>query len=304
MTKQPEDWLDDVPGDDIEDEDDEIIWVSKSEIKRDAEELKRLGAEIVDLGKNALDKIPLDADLRAAIELAQRIKMEGRRRQLQLIGKMLRQRDVEPIRQALDKLKNRHNQQVVLFHKLENLRDRLIDQGDDAIAEVLNLWPDADRQQLRTLIRNAKKEKEGNKPPKSAECRVIFVVDVSMVCRMRCTCRPDKTHQASHQALCSNAGCGVNALSGLRTLYQAEAELLRSFRLLRQTIQQFLMDPTKTAVAHHQNMVARLSGFHHHICQRIHIATPVCRLNAGFCHFCHLPRNMRRLQQEDFIGTT
>ncbi|MGK3445882.1 hypothetical protein ACSLO8_29025, partial [Escherichia coli] len=52
MTKQPEDWLDDVPGDDIEDEDDEIIWVSKSEIKRDAEELKRLGAEIVDLGKN------------------------------------------------------------------------------------------------------------------------------------------------------------------------------------------------------------------------------------------------------------
>ncbi|ETJ37678.1 hypothetical protein Q604_UNBC08118G0001, partial [human gut metagenome] len=85
---------------------------------------------------NALDKIPLDADLRAAIELAQRIKMEGRRRQLQLIGKMLRQRDVEPIRQALDKLKNRHNQQVVLFHKLENLRDRLIDQGDDAIAEV------------------------------------------------------------------------------------------------------------------------------------------------------------------------
>ncbi len=76
MTKQPEDWLDDVPGDNVEDEDDEIIWVSKSEIKRDAEELKRLGAELVDLGKNALDKIPLDTDLRDAIELAQRIKKE------------------------------------------------------------------------------------------------------------------------------------------------------------------------------------------------------------------------------------
>lgn len=87
MTKQPEDWLDDVPGDDIEDEDDEIIWVSKSEIKRDAEELKRLGAELVDLGKNALDKIPLDADLRDAIELAQRIKMEGRRRSCSLSEK-------------------------------------------------------------------------------------------------------------------------------------------------------------------------------------------------------------------------
>lgn len=172
MTKQPEDWLDDVPGDGIEDEDDEIIWVSKSEIKRDAEELKRLGVELVELGKNALDKIPLDADLRAAIELAQRIKMEGRRRQLQLIGKMLRQRDVDPIRQALDKLKNRHNQQVVVFHKLEQLRDRMVDGSDEAIEEVMNLWPDADRQQLRSLVRNARKEKAGNKPPKSA--RQIF----------------------------------------------------------------------------------------------------------------------------------
>ncbi|WP_284973553.1 ribosome biogenesis factor YjgA [Atlantibacter hermannii] len=172
MTKQPEDWLDDVPDDQNEDDDDEIIWVSKSEIKRDAEELKRLGLEMVELGKNALDKIPLDEELRAAIELAQKIKKEGRRRQLQLIGKMLRNRDVDPIRQALDKLKNRHNQQVALFHKLEALRDRLIEEGDDAVPEVLKLWPQADRQQLRSLIRNAKKEKEGNKAPKSA--RLIF----------------------------------------------------------------------------------------------------------------------------------
>ncbi|ORM73886.1 hypothetical protein HA48_07175 [Pantoea wallisii] len=171
MTKQPEDWLDDVP-DNHEEEDEEIIWVSKSEIKRDAEELKRLGAELVDLGKNSLDKIPLDEDLRAAIELAQRIKKEGRRRQLQLIGKMLRQRDEDPIRQALDKLKNRHNQQVALFHKLEQLRDRLIDKGDEAIEDVINLYPHADRQQLRSMIRNAQKEKATNKPPKSA--RVIF----------------------------------------------------------------------------------------------------------------------------------
>ncbi|WNN43852.1 ribosome biogenesis factor YjgA [Winslowiella toletana] len=166
MTKQPEDWLDDVP-DNQEEEDDEIIWVSKSEIKRDAEELKRLGAELVELGKNSLDKIPLDEDLRAAIELAQKIKKEGRRRQLQLIGKMLRSRDEDPIRQALDKLKNRHNQQVALFHKLEVLRDRLVEQGDDVIPEVLNLYPHADRQQLRAMIRNAQKEKAGNKPPKA-----------------------------------------------------------------------------------------------------------------------------------------
>ena len=171
MTKQPDDWLDDVP-DDKEEEDEEIIWVSKSEIKRDAEELKRLGLELMELSKNSLDKIPLDEDLRTAIELAQKIKKEARRRQLQLIGKMLRSRDEEPIRLALDKLKNRHNQQVALFHKLEVLRDRLVAEGDEVVPDVLALYPEADRQQLRSLIRNAKKEKEGNKPPKSA--RLIF----------------------------------------------------------------------------------------------------------------------------------
>ncbi|WP_367395858.1 ribosome biogenesis factor YjgA [Pantoea sp. Ep11b] len=171
MTKKPDEWLDDVPDND-EEEDEEIIWVSKSEIKRDAEELKRLGAELVDLGKNSLDKIPLDERLRTEIELAQRIKKEGRRRQLQLIGKLLRSIDVEPIRVALDKLKNRHNQQVALFHKLEMLRDRLIEQGDEAMSDVIALYPEADRQQLRSMIRNAHKEKAGNKPPKSA--RQIF----------------------------------------------------------------------------------------------------------------------------------
>lgn len=101
MSKYTEDeqWLDDsLPGNEPEAEDDEIIWVSKSEIKRDAEVLKDLGVELVKLGKNALERIPLDEDLRAAIDLAQRIKKEGYRRQIQLIGKMLRARDVEPIK--------------------------------------------------------------------------------------------------------------------------------------------------------------------------------------------------------------
>ncbi|GKV89756.1 MULTISPECIES: ribosome biogenesis factor YjgA [Pectobacterium] len=172
MKQKYEDWLNDVPDNQEDDEDDEIIWVSKSEIKRDAEALKDLGAELVELGKNALEKIPLDDDLRAAVELAQRIKKEGRRRQLQLIGKMLRARDPEPIQTALDKLNNRHNQQVALFHKLEQLRDRLIEEGDDVVPDILALYPHADRQQLRSLVRNAQKEKATNKPPKSA--RQIF----------------------------------------------------------------------------------------------------------------------------------
>ncbi len=72
---------------------------------------------------------------------------------------MLRARDVEPIQTALDKLKNRHNQQISLFHKLETLRDRLIAEGDEAIPTVLELYPDADRQQLRSLVRNAQKSR-------------------------------------------------------------------------------------------------------------------------------------------------
>ncbi|TCV96601.1 ribosome biogenesis factor YjgA [Biostraticola tofi] len=172
MTKHPEDWRDEKPADLPDDQDDEIIWVSKSEIKRDAEALKDLGSELVSLGKNALEKIPLDDDLRGAIELAQRIKREGQRRQIQLIGKMLRARDPAPIQEALDKLKNRHNQQITLFHKLEKLRDKLIEQGDEGIADVLALYPHADRQQLRSLVRNAQKEAAANKPPKTA--RDIF----------------------------------------------------------------------------------------------------------------------------------
>ncbi|MGQ7952052.1 ribosome biogenesis factor YjgA, partial [Providencia huashanensis] len=89
MAKQPDDWLDDIPAPQDEEEE-EIIWVSKSEIKRDAEILKKLGAELVDLSKSELERIPLDTQLLEAIELAQKIKREGRRRQLQLIGKLLR----------------------------------------------------------------------------------------------------------------------------------------------------------------------------------------------------------------------
>ncbi|OCG03169.1 ribosome biogenesis factor YjgA [Gilliamella sp. wkB112] len=150
--------------------DDEIIYVSKSEIKRDAEALKKLGIELVNLSKNEIVKIPLDEDLLYAIELAQKIKKEGYRRQIQYIGKLLRSRDIEPITQTLDKLKNRHNQQVAMFHKLEKLRDELIETGN--AETIIEIFPNADRQQLRTLARLAKKELDSNKTPKTA--RQIF----------------------------------------------------------------------------------------------------------------------------------
>lgn len=157
--------------------DEEIIYVSKSEIKRDAEVLKKMGIELVSLSKNELTKIPLDEDLLYAIELAQKIKKEGYRRQIQYIGKLLRNRDIEPITQALDKLKNRHNQQVALFHKLEKLRDELIETGD--AEKIMALFPTADRQQLRMFARLAKKEQQSNKPPKTAKQIFQYLKELS-----------------------------------------------------------------------------------------------------------------------------
>ena len=153
---------------DWEDEDqEEIIWVSKSEIKRDAEDLKQLGEKLVNLTKANLTKVPLDDSLKDAIELAQRLQKEARRRQLQYIGKLLRSIDAEPIREALEKIENKHNQQQAMLHKLEILRDELVAKGDVALTDLLNEHPSADRQQLRNLIRAAQKEKEQNNPSKA-----------------------------------------------------------------------------------------------------------------------------------------
>ena len=144
--KEDFDWQDE--------EQEEIIWVSKSEIKRDAEALKKLGEKLVELTKAKLDKIPLEDALLEAVNLAQRLQKEARRRQLQYIGKLLRGMDVEPIQAALEKLENKHQQQQAMLHKLE-------------LTNFLTDYPHVDRQHLRNLIRTASKEKEQNKPAKA-----------------------------------------------------------------------------------------------------------------------------------------
>lgn len=152
----------------------EIIIVSKSEMKRDMDELQKLGEELVELKPSVLAKFPISEDLLEAIKDAQRFKNEARRRQLQYIGKVMRQEDPEPIQAALDKLRNKHSQNTAVLHKLETLRDRVIAEGDSAIDEVMELYPAADRQRLRQLARTAVKEKQNNKPPKAF--REIFQV--------------------------------------------------------------------------------------------------------------------------------
>ncbi len=152
----------------------EIIWVSKSEMKRDMEALQKLGVELVDLSSSTLKKMPLSEDLLDAVLDAQRFKNEARRRQLQRIGKLMQFEDAEQIQAALDKIRNKHSQNTAVLHKLEQLRDRVVEQGDAAIDQVMELYPEADRQRLRQLARQAAKEKSSNKPPRAF--REIFQI--------------------------------------------------------------------------------------------------------------------------------
>lgn len=151
---------------DWNEDEEEIIWVSKSEIKRDAEALKKLGEQLVNLTKSQLEKIALNSQLLEAIELAQRLQKEAKRRQLQYIGKLLRSSDVEPIQEALQKLENKHQQQQAMLHHLEQLRDNLL-QNPDVLTQLCQQQPNIEPQYLRQLIRQAQKEQTQHKPAKA-----------------------------------------------------------------------------------------------------------------------------------------
>ena len=149
-------------------------YKSKTQIKQEAEALKKLGSTLLALSASELNTIPLSDDLLEALSLAKRInrKKDGYRRQLQFIGKLLRDSDIEPIEQALLAIQNKHQLANAHFHRLEALRDQLVEHGDTAIQSVLDEHPSLDRQRLRQWVRQVAKQKKENKPPKAA--REIF----------------------------------------------------------------------------------------------------------------------------------
>ena len=151
-------------------DDDEIYYITKSQQKRDAEAQQDIGEKLIALVPSQLAKIPMDDILRDAILLAQRIrgKREGYRRQVQLVGKLMRQRDSAPIEQALHEVEHQHDAMNALFHQLEKHRDAIIAEGDSAIQAFIDRYPLADRQQLRQLQRNASKQQQLGKSPAAA----------------------------------------------------------------------------------------------------------------------------------------
>lgn len=154
--------------DDYDDNEDQRR-ITRGARKREAEAMRVLGDALVALSPERLKEIPLPEEIRDAIRLAQRISAHGgRRRQLQLIARLLRETDAAPIQAALDRLNNRSALAIAEHHQTERWRERLLSEGDAALTEFLAAHPGADPQRLRQLVRGAQQEAAAGRPPKSA----------------------------------------------------------------------------------------------------------------------------------------
>lgn len=131
---------------------------SKSARKREMLARQALGEALVALSSRELAAMPLeDGPLLQAIQEARTMRSHSAlRRHRQYIGKLMRQIDPAPLQAALDELHQRDRAQATAFHALEALRDALLRDGDAALGEVLERFPQADRQQLRQLTRQAR----------------------------------------------------------------------------------------------------------------------------------------------------
>jgi ribosome-associated protein len=151
---------------------DELL--SKTRRKAQMHALQKLGVELVELSKDRLASMELPETLIEAIHDAQRITAhEGRRRQMQYIGKLMRDIDPAPIQERLDAWRGQSKAEIARQHGMERLRDKLI-ADDTALTDFAQKHPGADILALRNLIRNARKESAEGRPPKSY--REIFKV--------------------------------------------------------------------------------------------------------------------------------
>jgi ribosome-associated protein len=149
----------------------EFFSESRSQNRREALEVLALGEKLVELTAAQLARLPIPAELLEHIEYSKRITSHGaRKRQLAFLAKQMRREDdatLDAIRDAMEANSETSKRAVALMHRIERWRERLLAEGDAALAELLDEYPDADRQALRTLVRNALAEKARNKPPRA-----------------------------------------------------------------------------------------------------------------------------------------
>jgi ribosome-associated protein len=150
----------------------DYLGPSRSEQRRAALDVLSLAQQLVALSAAQLAKLPIPDDLLPHIRETQRITSHvAHKRQLAFLAKQMRREDdaaLDAIRDALDAGGEAGRRETALLHRVEGWRDRLLADGDLALADLLVEHPDADRQHLRQLVRNAVEERNRNKPPHAA----------------------------------------------------------------------------------------------------------------------------------------
>jgi ribosome-associated protein len=142
---------------------------SKSQVKRDMKALQKIGERLVGLPPSQREKIALPEELREALEFAATLKKhEARRRQVKYIGVLMRHMDTEAITADLEDIEGEQRRETLAFHRIEKWRDELINNPAANLDDVVKRFPESDRQRLMQLIRNARKERDLKRPPKSS----------------------------------------------------------------------------------------------------------------------------------------
>lgn len=157
----------------VEDEATDFEQKSKSRLKREMISVQDLGEELVELPIRLLQRFDLPESLLDAIEAARAMSARGaRKRQLQYIGRLMREVDAEPIRKVMDDIKHGQVHAAQQLHLIERWRERVLSEGDDAIQALCEEYPETDRQRVRQWLRAVEQERAANKPPTAA--RALF----------------------------------------------------------------------------------------------------------------------------------
>ncbi|RNF86358.1 ribosome biogenesis factor YjgA [Montanilutibacter psychrotolerans] len=168
----------------IDEETGEYLGDSRSQNRREALEVLALGQQLVALSEPQLMKLPVPEHLLPHIRECRRITSHiAHKRQLAFLAKQMRREDdevLEAIRDALDVNGEAGRREVAAMHRVEAWRDRLLADGDTALADLIVEYPGADRQRLRQLVRNTLEERKRNKPPRAfrelfRELRVLML---------------------------------------------------------------------------------------------------------------------------------
>ncbi|MBW2567978.1 MAG: DUF615 domain-containing protein [Deltaproteobacteria bacterium] len=146
---------------------------SRTQKKNEAKALQKLGERLIALSSEQLERINISNDLRNAVIVAEKTKSHGaKRRQLQYIGTLMRNINPEPIQNALENIRLGDHQKTLVFKKIEKWRDELKEGNKVFIEEIIDNCPDAERQRLTQLARNACNEYKAGKGVKFS--RILF----------------------------------------------------------------------------------------------------------------------------------